>query len=228
MFTGIVEELGTVEALERQSDAVRLTVRATTVLADAALGDSISVNGCCLTVASTGSTGSTDDGGSTDEGNSTDLFVADVMAETLDKTGLGALAPGDRVNLERAVTAGTRLGGHLVQGHVDAVGHVVRRDPGDHWDVVTISFPPDLAPYLVDKGSITVDGVSLTVVQAGGDTFTVSLIPETLRRTTLGFREPGDPVNLEVDVIGKYVARQLDAQLDARLALLRPSEGTRP
>ena len=219
MFTGIVEELGTVEALERQSDAVRLTVRATTVLADAGLGDSISVNGCCLTVVSTGST---------DEGRSTDLFVADVMAETLDKTGLGALAPGDRVNLERAVTAGTRLGGHLVQGHVDAVGHVVRRDPGDHWDVVTVSFPPDLAPYLVDKGSITVDGVSLTVVQAGGDTFTVSLIPETLRRTTLGFREPGDPVNLEVDVIGKYVARQLDAQLDARLALLRPSEGTRP
>ena len=136
------------------------------------------------------------------------------MAETLDKTGLGALAPGDRVNLERAVTAGTRLGGHLVQGHVDAVGHVVRRDPGDHWDVVTISLPPALAPYLVDKGSITVDGVSLTVVEAGDDAFTVSLIPETLQRTTLGFREPGDPVNLEVDVIGKYVARQLDAQLD--------------
>ncbi len=218
MFTGIVEELGSVEALERQSDAVRLTVRATTVLEDAGLGDSISVNGCCLTVVSTSST---------DGGSSTDLFVADVMAETLDKTGLGALAQGDRVNLERAVTAGTRLGGHLVQGHVDAVGHVVRREPGDHWDVVTISFPPDLAPYLVDKGSITVDGVSLTVVEAGDASFSVSLIPETLRRTTLGFRAPGDPVNLEVDVIGKYVARQLDAQLDARLARLRPSEGTR-
>ncbi len=210
MFTGIVEELGTVEALERQSDAVRLTVRATTVLEDAGLGDSISVNGVCLTVAAT-------------DGVPADTFTADVMAETLDKTGLGALARGDRVNLERAVTAGTRLGGHLVQGHVDAVGHVVRRDPGDHWDVVTVSLPPALAPYLVDKGSITVDGVSLTVVEAGDDAFTVSLIPETLQRTTLGFREPGDAVNLEVDVIGKYVARQLDA----RLAHLAPSEGTR-
>jgi riboflavin synthase len=203
MFTGIVEELGTVESLERQSDAVRLTVRAVTVLEDAALGDSISVNGCCLTV--------------TDRTDET--WTADVMAETLARTGLGSLAPGDRVNLERAVTAGTRLGGHLVQGHVDAVGHVVRRDPGDHWDVVTVSLPPDLAPYLVDQGSVTVDGVSLTVVStsldrpAGEAAFTVSLIPETLHRTTLGFREPGDPVNLEVDVIGKYVARQLATRL---------------
>jgi riboflavin synthase len=201
MFTGIVEELGTVAALERQTDAVRLTVRATTVLEDVTLGASISVNGCCLTV-------STVDG---------DTWTADVMAETLAKTGIGSLHEGDRVNLERAVTAGTRLGGHLVQGHVDAVGHVVRRDPGDHWDVVTISMPGDLAPYLVDKGSITVDGVSLTVVEAGTDSFTVSLIPETLQRTTLGFRQPGDPVNLEVDVIGKYVARQLQ---------LRSPEGT--
>jgi riboflavin synthase len=201
MFTGIVEELGTVAALEQQTDAVRLTVHATTVLEDVTLGASISVNGCCLTV-------------STVDGNT---WTADVMAETLAKTGIGSLREGDRVNLERAVTAGTRLGGHLVQGHVDAVGHVVRRDPGDHWDVVTISMPGDLAPYLVDKGSITVDGVSLTVVEAGTDSFTVSLIPETLQRTTLGFRRPGDPVNLEVDVIGKYVARQLQ---------LRSPEGT--
>jgi riboflavin synthase len=193
MFTGIVEELGTVEALERQSDAVRLTVRATTVLEDAVPGDSIAVNGCCLTV--------------TERTDAT--WTADVMAETLAKTGLGALAAGDRVNLERAATAGTRLGGHLVQGHVDAVGHVVRRDPGEHWDVVTISMPRALAPYLVDKGSITVDGVSLTVVEVDEEWFTVSLIPETLRRTTLGFRAAGDTVNLEVDVIGKYVARQL-------------------
>jgi riboflavin synthase len=213
MFTGIIEELGTVEAVERQSDAVRLTVRARAVLEDAAPGDSICVNGCCLTVVSTSST----------DGGEADLFTADVMAETLEKTGLGALAPGERVNLERAVTAGTRLGGHLVQGHVDGVGHVVRRDPGDHWDVVTISLPTALGPYLVDKGSITVDGVSLTVVEARDDDFTVSLIPETLRRTTLGFRAPGDPVNLEVDVIGKYVARQLEA----RLARLRPAEGAR-
>lgn len=194
MFTGIVEELGTVEAVEQQTDAVRLTVRAATVLEDAALGGSIAVNGCCLTVAE----------------RTSDTWTADVMAETLAKTGLGSLAAGDRVNLERAVTAGTRLAGHLVQGHVDAVGHVVRREPGEHWDVVTISMPADLAPYLVDKGSITVDGVSLTVVEAGRDAFTVSLIPETLRRTTLGFRAPGDAVNLEVDVIGKYVARQLE------------------
>jgi riboflavin synthase len=218
MFTGIVEELGTVEAVERQSDAIRLTVRAIVVLEDAALGDSISVNGCCLTVASTSST----DGGDSTGCGAADRFTADVMAETLDKTGLGALAPGERVNLERAVTAGTRLGGHLVQGHVDGLGHVVRRDPGDHWEVLTISLPSALAPYLVDKGSITVDGVSLTVVEARDDDFTVSLIPETLRRTTLGFREPGDPVNLEVDVIGKYVARQLEAQL----ARLRPAEGS--
>jgi riboflavin synthase len=200
VFTGIVEELGTVESLERLSDAVRLTVRATTVLEDTALGDSIAVNGCCLTVVSTGSS----------DGVTADTWTADVMAETLAKTGLGALAPGDRVNLERAATAGTRLGGHLVQGHVDAVGHVVRREPGEHWDVVTFSMPAALAPYLVDKGSITVDGVSLTVVEAGEEAFTVSLIPETLRRTTLGFRAPGDAVNLEVDVIGKYVARQLE------------------
>jgi riboflavin synthase len=194
MFTGIVEELGTVEAVERQSDAVRLTVRADTVLAETRLGDSISVNGCCLTVAERSDT----------------TWTADVMAETLAKTGLGSLTPGDRINLERAATVGSRLGGHLVQGHVDAVGHVVRREPGEHWDVVTISMPGDLAPYLVDKGSITVDGVSLTVVEAQHDGFTVSLIPETLRRTTLGIREPGDAVNLEVDVIGKYVARQLE------------------
>jgi riboflavin synthase len=194
LFTGIVEELGTVEALERQSDAVRLTVRAATVLEDTGSGDSISVNGCCLTVAE----------------RTEETWTADVMAETLARTGLGVLAAGDRVNLERAVTAGTRLGGHLVQGHVDAVGHVVRREPGEHWDVVTVAMPRELAPYLVDQGSVTVDGVSLTVVEAGEDEFTVSLIPETLRRTTLGFREPGDPVNLEVDVIGKYVARQLE------------------
>ena len=201
MFTGIVEELGTVEAVEQQSDAVRLTVRATTALEGTDLGDSIAVNGCCLTVAE----------------RSAVTWTADVMAETLAKTGLGSLATGDRVNLERAATVGSRLGGHLVQGHVDAVGHVVRRDPGEHWDVVTVSMPGELAPYLVDKGSITVDGVSLTVVEAQRDGFTVSLIPETLRRTTLGFRRPGDAVNLEADVIGKYDARQLELRTVAEV-----------
>jgi riboflavin synthase len=190
MFTGIIEELGTVAAIEDQGDAVRLTVRATSVLEDAGLGDSISVNGCCLTVTALG----------------VDSWTADVMQETLDKTSLGGLAVGDPVNLERAATLATRLGGHLVQGHVDAVGTILQRQPSDHWDLVTIGLPEQLAPYLVDKGSIAVDGVSLTVVEAQTDRFTVSLIPETLARTTLGDRTVGDPVNLETDVIAKHVA----------------------
>lgn len=195
MFTGIVEELGTVEAIEDQGDAIRLTIRAATVLADAGLGDSIAVNGCCLTVAAR-----------TDE-----TWTADVMQETLDKTSLYGVAPGDRVNLERAVTADKRLGGHIVQGHVDDVGLIVSRTPSEHWEVVQIAMPPELGKYLVDKGSITVDGVSLTVVAAGESTFTVSLIPETLTRTTLGFRQPGDRVNLEVDVIAKHVEKLVRA-----------------
>lgn len=195
MFTGIVEELGVVEALVDQGDAVRLTVRGPHVTLDAGLGDSIAVNGCCLTVAE----------------RDQETFTADVMRETLDKTSLGALAPGDRVNLERAVTPQTRLGGHIVQGHVDGTGQVLSRTPSEHWEVVEVSLPADLARYLVAKGSITVDGVSLTVVEVGVDSFTVSLIPETLARTTLGFRQPGDPVNLEVDVIAKYVERLLSA-----------------
>lgn len=200
MFTGIVEELGTVAAVEDQGDAIRLTVQASTVLEDAGLGDSISVNGCCLTVVS-------HDGLQ---------WTADVMQETLDKTSLQGVRPGDRVNLERAVTAEKRLGGHIVQGHVDGVGHVVSRTPSEHWEVVEISMPaPDtkgsLGRYLVDKGSITVDGVSLTVVEVTGDTFTVSLIPETLARTTLGLRRPGDRVNLEVDIIAKHVEKLIQA-----------------
>ncbi|MGA8209096.1 MAG: riboflavin synthase [Nocardioidaceae bacterium] len=200
MFTGIVEELGVVEALTDQGDAVRLTVRGPLVTSDAGLGDSISVNGCCLTVAAR-------DG---------ETFTADVMRETLDKTSLGSLTPGGRVNLERAVTATTRLGGHIVQGHVDGTGTVVRREPSEHWELVEVSLPPSLARYLVPKGSVTVDGISLTVVEAGDDRFTVSLIPETLARTTLGARQPGERVNLEVDVIAKYVERLLDAHQEDR------------
>lgn len=195
MFTGIVEELGTVERVEDQGDAVRLTVRASTVLEDAGLGDSIAVNGCCLTV--TERTG--------------DTWTADVMQETLDKTSLRGVAPGDRVNLERAVTAHKRLGGHIVQGHVDGVGEIVSRTPSEHWEVVEIAMPAAFSKYLVDKGSITVDGVSLTVVEAHDDRFTVSLIPETLARTTLGFRQPGDRVNLETDVIAKHVEKLVRA-----------------
>ena len=198
MFTGIVEELGVVEALEDQGDAIRLTVRGPHVTGDARLGDSISVNGCCLTVAAR-------DG---------ETFTADVMRETLDKTSLGVLEPGSRVNLERAVTAQTRLGGHIVQGHVDGTGQVLSRTPSEHWELVEISLPGELARYLVDKGSITVDGISLTVVTAGPASFTVSLIPETLARTTLGVKQEGDPVNLEVDVIAKYVERLITHQKD--------------
>ena len=193
MFTGIIEELGYVVRLDDQGDAVRLTVRGKHVTSDAASGDSVSVNGCCLTVAER-------DG---------ETFTADVMRETLDKTALGALAPGARVNLERAVTASTRLGGHIVQGHVDGTGVIVARTPSEHWEVLEVTLPEALARYLVDKGSVTVDGISLTVVTVDAATFTVSLIPETLARTTLGLKQPGDPVNLEVDVIAKYVERLL-------------------
>jgi riboflavin synthase len=196
MFTGIVEELGTVAGVEDQGDAIRLTIHAEHVLADAGLGDSIAVNGCCLTVAER-------DG---------DTWTADVMQETLDKTSLAGVQPGDRVNLERAVTPTTRLGGHIVQGHVDGVGTSASRTPSEHWEVVDVTMPTDLARYLVDKGSVTVDGVSLTVVEARDDGFSVSLIPETLARTTLGARQPGDRVNLEVDILAKHVEKLLAAQ----------------
>jgi riboflavin synthase len=197
VFTGIVEELGTVAAVEDQGDAIRLTVRATTALQGTGLGDSISVNGCCLTVVAI-------------EG---DTWTADLMQETLDRTSLLGVGPGDAVNLERAMTAEKRLGGHLVQGHVDGVGSVVRRSPSEHWDVVEVSLPAELARYVVPKGSICVDGVSLTVVDVGPDSFTVSLIPETLARTTLGTRRPGDRVNLETDVIARHVEKLMSAYL---------------
>ncbi|MGA8256790.1 MAG: riboflavin synthase [Nocardioides sp.] len=209
MFTGIVEELGTIEAIEHQGDAIRLTVGASTVLEDAGLGDSIAVNGCCLTVVS-------HDGVQ---------WTADVMQETLDKTSLAGVAVGDRVNLERAVTAEKRLGGHIVQGHVDGVGEVLGRTPSEHWEVVEISLPAELARYLVDKGSITVDGVSLTVVTAGLASFTVSLIPETLARTTLGLRQPGDRVNLEVDILAKHVEKLLAAHVPGATSPSTPAQG---
>jgi len=199
MFTGIVEELGTVTAIDDLTDAIRLSISADTVLDGTGLGDSIAVNGCCLTVV-------------TIEGST---WTADVMKESLDKTSLDTVHAGDRVNLERAVTAEKRLGGHIVQGHVDGVGHVVRRQPSEHWEVVEISLPADLGRYLVDKGSITVDGVSLTVVEVGEASFTISLIPETLARTTLGHRQAGDRVNLEVDILAKHVEKLLAARLVA-------------
>ncbi len=191
MFTGIVEEVGTVVAREDQADAARLRIRAAKVLEDVALGDSISVSGVCLTVTDV------EDG----------VWGTDVMAETLRRSSLGKAEAGGRVNLERAVTARTRLGGHLVQGHVDGVGRILARTPAEHWEVVRVELPVGLARYVVEKGSIAVDGVSLTVARLDDDGFDVSLIPETLERTTLGTAAPGDAVNLEVDVLAKYVER---------------------
>jgi riboflavin synthase len=191
MFTGIVEELGEIVAVEPQADAARLSVRGKVVTEGARHGESIAVNGVCLTVADV-------------EG---DVFTADVMRETLIRSSLGALRTGSRVNLERAVRADQRLGGHIVQGHVDGTGAVISREPAEHWEIVRISLPEDLGRYVVEKGSITVDGVSLTVVAVDGGAFEVSLIPTTLALTTLGRKGPGDPVNLEVDVIAKYVEK---------------------
>lgn len=191
MFTGIVEELGEVTALTDLGDSARLTVRGPLVVEGARHGDSVAVNGVCLTVVEV--TG--------------DRFTADVMRETLDRSALGALAPGAPVNLERPMRLDGRLGGHLVQGHVDGTGVIESRSPSEHWDVVRISLPRDLARYVVPKGSVTVDGVSLTVASVDEGSFTVSLIPTTLELTTLGRKQPGDPVNLEVDVIAKYVER---------------------
>lgn len=198
MFTGIVEELGRVVAIERRGDSARLRVAGPLVTADAEHGASIAVNGVCLTVIESGT-----------EAAKAGEFTADVMAETLDKSSLGDLKPGDPVNLERPMKLGARLGGHLVQGHVDGVGTVLERIPGEHWEVVRVSLPAGLSRYVVDKGSITVDGISLTVVEAAADSFTVSLIPTTLELTTLGSKGPGAPVNLEIDVIAKYTERLL-------------------
>jgi len=193
MFTGIVEELGTVVAVDPLADAARIRISGPVVTSDAVHGASIAVNGVCLTVV--------------DFGNGE--FSADVMNETLKRSSLGDLTPGSRVNLERPVTLAARLGGHLVQGHVDGTGVIISREPSENWEIVRISLPDELGRYVVEKGSITVDGVSLTVVDAERDSFSVSLIPTTLELTTLGYKTAGDPVNLEVDVVAKYVERML-------------------
>ena len=212
MFTGIVEEFGRVVRLETNEDCARLTVEAPTVTQDASLGDSISVNGCCLTVAAMHGS----------------AFTADLMAETLTRTTLGSQAPGDPVNLERALRATDRLGGHIVQGHVDATAEVLDRSHGEHWDLLRVGLPREIARYVAVKGSVALDGVSLTVVDVedaqrdapdasptpgAGASLSVGLIPETLRRTTLGTRRPGERVNLEVDVMAKYAERLLGARL---------------
>ncbi|MEV4348052.1 riboflavin synthase [Actinoplanes sp. NPDC049596] len=197
MFTGIVEELGQVVGLkDTGGDSAVLAVRGTLVTSDAKHGDSISVNGVCLTVID----------------NVDGVFTADVMGETLRRSSLGALGEGSPVNLERAAALGSRLGGHLVQGHVDGVARLISREPAADWEVVRFSLPGDLARYVVEKGSITVDGVSLTVMAVDDETFSVGLIPTTSKLTVLGGKDVGDPVNLEVDVIAKYVEKMLGAR----------------
>jgi riboflavin synthase len=202
VFTGIVEELGTIVSVTETGDgvdaALRLLVEGPLVTGDVASGDSIAVSGVCLTVV--------DAGGS--------HFTTDVMRETLVRSTLRNACAGTPVNLERAVTLQTRLGGHLVQGHVDGTGRLVAREHTPQWDVVRISMPSNLSRYVVEKGSIAVDGISLTVVSADADSFTVSLIPTTLQRTTLGTKAVGDEVNLEVDVMAKYAERLLAERLE--------------
>jgi riboflavin synthase len=198
MFTGIVAELGEVAGIERRGDAARLTIRGSTD--GVSPGDSIAVNGVCLTVTGIGDV----------------TFTADVMGETLDRSSLGALTKGAPVNLEQSVRLADRLGGHLVQGHVDGTGTIISRSPAEHWDQVRISLPASISRYVVHKGSIAVDGISLTVSALGppGEQtwFEVCLIPETLKRTTMGARQPGEVVNLEVDVIAKYVERLMNGE----------------
>ncbi|WP_293829449.1 riboflavin synthase [uncultured Corynebacterium sp.] len=193
MFTGLVEEIGVVEELEQLVDAVRIAVRAPKVTEDAAPGDSIAVDGVCLTVVD----------------NAHGTFTADVMRETLDRSRLGTYEAGSQVNLERALAAGQRMGGHIVQGHVDGVAEVVSRTPSEHWEVVRFTLPKQLERYVVEKGSIAVNGTSLTVSAVGEGYFKVSLIPTTLRETTAGALTPGDPVNLEVDIVAKYVEKMV-------------------
>lgn len=200
MFTGLVEEIGRVDKLEPQDDALRLTIGAQKVLTDAKFGDSISVNGVCLTVV-----------------EHTDAwFTADVMQESLDRTGLGQLEVGSPVNLERALAAGARLGGHIMQGHVDGTSRLLSRTSSENWDVLRFSLDAGLARYVVEKGSIAVNGTSLTVSAVGEDWFEVSLIPTTLAETTHGQLAEGDVVNIEVDVLAKYVEKMLGDRADGR------------
>ncbi len=194
MFTGIIEELGEVKGIEQQQDAIRLTIGANKVLSDLGRGDSISCSGTCLTAIEI------------DE----DGFTADVMLETLKRSSLSEVKVGDPINLERAMSATTRFGGHVVQGHVDGVGEFVSREKSDNWDWVRIRVPHDLMKYVVMKGSITFDGISLTVNEIDGDIVGLSLIPETLAVTTLGYKKPGDKVNVEADVLAKHIERLME------------------
>jgi len=194
MFTGIIEELGEVTAWTPSADAARITVRAPLAVSDAGHGDSISVSGVCLTVVEQGP----------------DWFTADVMAESIAMSTLKSAAPGQRVNIERAAQVGDRLGGHIVQGHIDGTATLLQIDDGSAWRVLRFSLTPDVAPLVARKGSIAVDGVSLTVSAVGTDWFEVSLIPETLAVTTLGLKQVGDTVNIETDILARHVARMAE------------------
>jgi riboflavin synthase len=196
MFTGIIEELGSVKAIEVLPDAIRLTIEGPLVVSDVNRGDSISVSGACLTAVEHDAT----------------TFTADVMQETLKLTSLDGIKVGDPVNLERAMTAATRFGGHVVLGHVDGVGEVISREPSENWEWVRISVPKELMKYVVLKGSITLDGISLTVNELGDDWVGLSLIPETLALTTLGSKKPGSKVNVEVDVMAKHIERLIETR----------------
>lgn len=199
MFTGIVEEVGTVAALEKRGEKIVLRVRAETVLEDTKIGDSIATNGVCLTVTSMA------------EGS----FTADMMTVTAKKSALDQLRPGSAVNLERALLPTTRMGGHIVQGHVDTVGKVQGIEPKEGGYLLHIGVDPSWAPYFVAQGSVTLNGVSLTLARAGRSDFSVSLIPETLRSTNLGELKPGDPITVEFDIVGKYLLRQNEVAEEA-------------
>lgn len=196
MFTGIIEELGTVAKVEVLEDSIRLGIKGNLVREDLAQGESISVNGVCLTAAEV-----------TPEG-----FVADVMLETLNRSSLSGIAEGERVNLERAMSGAGRFGGHVVQGHVDGVAEIISREPSANWEVVKVRIPSELSKYVVHKGSITFDGVSLTVNDISGDVVSLSLIPETLRLTTLGTKQVGDKLNVEADILAKHIEKLIEAR----------------
>jgi riboflavin synthase len=196
MFTGIIEELGTVASLEVLEDSIRLGIKASLVREDLAQGESVSVNGVCLTAAEM-----------TPEG-----FIADVMLETLNRSSLSGISHGERVNLERAMSGAGRFGGHVVQGHVDGVAEIISREPSANWEVVKVRIPSELSKYVVHKGSITFDGVSLTVNDISGDVVSLSLIPETLRLTTLGTKQVGDKLNVEADILAKHIEKLIEAR----------------
>ena len=196
MFTGIIEELGTVASVEVLEDSIRLGIKGTLVREDLAQGESVSVNGVCLTAAEV-----------TPEG-----FLADVMLETLNRSSLSGIAEGERVNLERAMSGAGRFGGHVVQGHVDGVAEIISREPSANWEVVKVRIPSELTKYVVHKGSITFDGVSLTVNDISGDVVSLSLIPETLRLTTLGAKQVGDKLNVEADILAKHIEKLIEAR----------------